>query len=539
MTEASNISEELVKPAPSAKVIAARVVAFVLLGIALVAALSLLLAPIVSGNTNDDTVKGIYDQPKNTVQIVVFGPSTAHAGISSMDLYEDHGFSTYNCATSLQSFEMTYWLMEEMVRLHGNELKLALIDPSIVILGASKAKRQGQSERALISMAYSPVRIQASIDMWKLYKNAGFVESLIPVVRYHSRWDELTEADFALPGVGERSNFTHGQFIRYLSNSEHGGKAPSSKANATITEEIESSEDELKANWNENDIRYLEKFKALCDERGIDIVFFQTPRIDWGDEQHDGIQLLADTYDIPFLDLSTEQVMDELGISYETDYVDKKHPNLHGARKITKYIGEFLAQNYDLEDKRGQAAFSFLEDDSARYDMAVEDSELLLVDTVEEYVSRLNCDHYTVFVSTRGDAAKALSDEARAGLAELGLTNLAALEDERGYVGIVDGGAVAVDEPAEKAGKSVEASGVYHNGTLTMRETKMQAGASLKNAFSVKSSSKAAAITLNGKQRAENGVGINFVVVNKLTNEVIDTSCFDTASGSKRTSDLP
>ena len=522
----------------SAKRIALRIGGFILVLIALVALLSAIFAPTVSGNTNDDTVKGIYEQPANTVQITVFGPSTSHAGISSMELYKTHGYSAYNCSTSLQSFEMTYWLMREMIRLQGGEMKIALVDPSIIILGASDKKRQAQSEKALISMQYSPIRLAASLDLWKLYSNAGFVESLVPIVRYHTRWDELTSSDFEFASVGERSSFTHGQFIRYLANVESASSASiASKTNATVTANIDSSEDELRSMWNENDLVYLDKFVDLCNENGIQIIFFQTPRTDWNDKHHDSIQLLANEYGIPFLDLSSQEVIDELEISYPMDYVDKKHPNLHGAIKITRYIGSFISANYELEDKRQAAGYEFLQADANRYDDAVDDSGLLLIDNLEDYLAALDRDRYTVFISARGNAAAALSDKARSLAAGLGLENLSTLSPNCSYVGIIDAGNIAFDSASNKPGEQVTASGVYDDGTLIMRKTKMQPGATLKKAFSITSSGSKGAITLNDKQRSPNGEGINFVVCNKLTNEVIDTSCFDTTSGSERTSD--
>ena len=522
----------------NARRIALRIGGFILALIALVALLSVIFAPTVSGNTNDDTVKGIYEQPANTVQITVFGPSTSHAGISSMELYKSYGYSVYNCSTSLQSFEMTYWLMREMIRLQGGEMKIALVDPSIIILGASDKKRQAQSEKALISMAYSPIRLAASFDLWKLYSNAGFIESLVPIVRYHTRWDELTSSDFEFASVGERSSFTHGQFIRYLANVESASSASiASKTNAGVTASIDSSEDELRSMWNENDIAYLDKFVDLCNENGIQVIFFQTPRTDWNDKHHDSIQLLANEYGIPFLDLSSQEAIDELGISYPMDYVDKKHPNLHGSIKITKYIGDYIAAHYELDDKRQAAGYEFLQADASHYDDAVDDSGLLLIDNLEDYLAALDRDRYTVFISTRGNAAAALSDEARALAAGLGLENLSTLPPNCSYAGIIDGGNVAYDTAAKAPGKQVGTSGVYDDGTLIMRKTKMQPGASLKKTFSIASSDTKGTITINDKQRSPNGEGINFVVCNKLTNEVIDTSCFDTTTGSQRTSD--
>ena len=43
----------------------------------------------------------------------------------------------------------------------------------------------------------------------------------------------------------------------------------------------------------------------------------------------------------------------EIGIDYETDTYDGGlHMNLSGAEKITRYLGDALQQNIELEDRR-------------------------------------------------------------------------------------------------------------------------------------------------------------------------------------------
>ena len=42
----------------------------------------------------------------------------------------------------------------------------------------------------------------------------------------------------------------------------------------------------------------------------------------------------------------------EIGIVPTTDYKDLYHLNKSGAEKMTRYLGKFLAENYDLTDMR-------------------------------------------------------------------------------------------------------------------------------------------------------------------------------------------
>lgn len=44
--------------------------------------------------------------------------------------------------------------------------------------------------------------------------------------------------------------------------------------------------------------------------------------------------------------------LEEVGLDMTTDYYDNKHTNIHGSLKYTHYLGKYLSENYDFEDKR-------------------------------------------------------------------------------------------------------------------------------------------------------------------------------------------
>jgi len=43
----------------------------------------------------------------------------------------------------------------------------------------------------------------------------------------------------------------------------------------------------------------------------------------------------------------------EAGISFETDFCDRRHLNVHGGIKFTEYVSKYLIEHYGFEDKRG------------------------------------------------------------------------------------------------------------------------------------------------------------------------------------------
>ena len=50
--------------------------------------------------------------------------------------------------------------------------------------------------------------------------------------------------------------------------------------------------------------------------------------------------------------------MEELGLNWDEDTQDKgDHLNVYGAEKVTSYLGNYLEENYELEDHRNDPAY--------------------------------------------------------------------------------------------------------------------------------------------------------------------------------------
>ena len=61
--------------------------------------------------------------------------------------------------------------------------------------------------------------------------------------------------------------------------------------------------------------------------------------------------------------MSMDQVTD-----YATDCFDgNQHLNPSGARKVSDYLGAYIAEHYDVADRRGEAAYAAWADDAAAY----------------------------------------------------------------------------------------------------------------------------------------------------------------------------
>ena len=164
---------------------------------------------------------------------------------------------------------------------------------------------------------------------------------------YHNRWSVLEKNDFAIittleKGAESRSDVAVPVEMRYF--------GPDYK----IPEEDGIG------------VEYACKIIEECQERDIDILITYLPFPDdsgWQGESN-RMEEIAEEYGVNFLDFFT--LLEQVNLN--TDFHDKSsHLNPSGARKITQYIGNYIVQNYAIEDQRENDIYSEWHEDYDAY----------------------------------------------------------------------------------------------------------------------------------------------------------------------------
>lgn len=115
-----------------------------------------------------------------------------------------------------------------------------------------------------------------------------------------------------------------------------------------------------------------------------------------------------------------------------------------------------------------------------------------------------------IIISAKGDAVKAVTDENRASLKEYGLTKLSQLENEGTYIAVITSEGISYEESGEKGEALTYSDGIF---TVKSGDTDSKITASVK---------------VNGKERSENKNGLNVVVIDKNSGEILSSGVFDT-----------
>ena len=167
-----------------------------------------------------------------------------------------------------------------------------------------------------------------------------FLDYVFPILRYHSRWSELNGEDltymFDTPNVA-----FNGYYMR-----------------VEIKPAENVPEGKILGNYQfgENSYLYLDKMTKLCKDNDIELIFVKAPSLYpyWYPEWEEQIEQYAEQHGVRYINFL--ELTEEIGIDFTKDTYDAGlHLNLTGAEKITRYLGEVLATQVGLEDRREDA----------------------------------------------------------------------------------------------------------------------------------------------------------------------------------------
>lgn len=167
--------------------------------------------------------------------------------------------------------------------------------------------------------------------------------NVVPLFEYHNRWKSLTQADFSsAPQTTWSDDFKGFILNANVKPADVSGYGQATNGVATVPH---------------NNSLWLRMMVEYCQERNVTPILMSTPSpVNWNMARHNGIQELANELGIAYVDLNL--IHTELGIDWNSDSYDGgDHLNIAGARKVSRYVGNYLSKTYKLGDHRGDAAY--------------------------------------------------------------------------------------------------------------------------------------------------------------------------------------
>jgi len=302
--------------------------------VAILAGLQRLLMPKYTGRVIEGAFIKEYYQETTGHDLLILGDCEVYENISPMVLWEEYGIPSYIRGSANQLPAQSYYLLEDTLR--DEKPKVVLWNVLAMTMGVQE--KESYNRMTMEGMRWSSSKWKA-IEETAL-ENEHMVEYLFPLLRYHSRWEELEEDDIKY--------FFHDKTVSHNGYYMRCDKKPA--------ETFPARRRKASYEFPEQSWEYLDKMETLCRENGIQLVLMKAPSLYpvWPEEYEVQIENYAQSRGLLYVNCLEEPI----GLDYSQDTYDGGlHLNLYGAEKLARYLGGVLQAETGLEDHRGEEAF--------------------------------------------------------------------------------------------------------------------------------------------------------------------------------------
>jgi len=312
-----------------------KIISFVIL-ILVVFTLAWLLQKLLMPKYMTKIVEGAliseYYEEKNKDHDVIFiGDCEVYENFSPITLWEKYGITSYIRGSAQQLIWHSYYILEDTLKYEKPDVVVF----SVLSMMYDKPQKEAYNRMSIDGLPLSLTKIKMAKA--SMLPEEDLITYIFPLLRFHSRWNELSEEDFKY--WFKKEQIAHNGYLMRVDVKPAGSFPKPRKL----------------ADYRFGDIcyDYLDKIVKLCKDNGIKLVLLKAPSLypHWYEEWDAQIVDYAQKNDLLYINMLDH--LDEIGLDYSTDTYDAGlHLNLSGAEKSSAFLGKILQKEFNLADKR-------------------------------------------------------------------------------------------------------------------------------------------------------------------------------------------
>ena len=286
---------------------------------------------VIEGNFTEE-----YYRDPTRHELLIIGNCESYENISTMKLWEDFGITSYIRGNANQLVSQSYYILMEALERE---------QPKAVIFNVQAMTVEGQDTEEYNRMVFDGMN-------WSRYKWEGIrasamedeemIEYVFPLLRYHSRWQDLEKEDFLYAVKEKPLTSFNGYYLR--ADVRPAGEFPRERRKEDYT-------------FPEENYKYLDLIRQACEDRGIRLILMKAPSLypEWSDPYERQILIYAREHGLIYWNLLADA--DKVGLDMSRDTYDEGlHLNVYGAEKVSAYLGPILSEELGLADYRQDPA---------------------------------------------------------------------------------------------------------------------------------------------------------------------------------------
>ena len=442
------------------------------------------------------TILGFYEEPKNSMDVLYLGGSHSNAAISPTQIYQEHGYTGYVLYSWSQPIWTSYHYLKEGLK--RQKPKVVVLDSFGLVYGhtyISDVDVNNVSNEWSLLIPPSLNRMQLAMAMSRCQTDHRPFYRYASLLEYHNRWKVVTKEDLLWP------------FQSYATTGKGYGPIYTQEAFPQVI----PPEHPVPGGMEPQCLEYLQKFIDLSKKEGFQLVLLTLPYV----AQPQEFEIYQQAYElcrengVAVLDYFDPATAAQAGFDWETDLAEHAHVNHRGAAKLTKHLGRWLAEQFQLPDHRGDPAYAQWEKDAAIETRNAQDMDLRLTGEPGPLLQKVMAPEYRAVVMTQGDLLAADVQSLRQAYQQVGLDS-------------------SVLDAADQCGLAV-----LENGKVQEQQTgpvgemlqTQQAGEGWQ--LNAHTDGEQASVLLNGQEVWKGRPGVTVVVLDASSGELVLSVTFD------------
>lgn len=431
-------------------------------------------------------VKGFYAQEEHTLDFVFVGSSQLYADIAPNVLFEEFGMTAYDFCANEQPLWISYYYIREALK---HQTPKAIVLDVFTVYG-DDYEENGVNHINLDDLPWNLNKMQA---IWDAVPAADRGEFYFELAAYHDTWDSLDAAKIQNSFYHEKNVYRG--YSPFVVRHDYAEGAPQE---VTDQHEVQPIPDKT-AVW-------LDRIVELTRQEGVDLILIKTPNGN-ADRQrlYNAVQLYADEKGLPFVNMNLL-------------FDGEAHINILQAERVTRFMGQYLADRYEIADKRNDPAYASWHEDSRYFYQKKAKCQLISTDQLEEYVSLLRDSRMVTLLAVRADQTHPVSAEAAEQLSRIGIATQEGQTQETCILAMLDENADVLEQYQTQEAQSCCLEYAGHSWEL---------------AYDPENEKRKTVLGLDGENYSWDAYGINIFVYDTLLEEIVEFAVFDGEQGSR------
>ncbi len=289
-----------------------------------------------SAQPNRERIVGI--KTEQDLDVVYIGGSAAFTYWQPPRAWAEYGIKSYNYATNSIPAEAIIGNIREIRKTH---------EPELFVIGVRSFQYWSEQVNDT-EIRYITDSMDYSLNRWRMVyeylSNRNVTDDIdvtslyFDIAKYHTNFGVLNNSSQWKLMDNEGSSEYNGWMV-------YPGQESLERPMNLVEERTELAEGSREV---------LLELLEYCSEENLQVLFVVSPYWIDADQQtvFNAMGDLIETYGFGYLDAN--KFYDEMGIDFATDFQDIRHVNVYGSEKFTRFLAEYIKENYQLPDHRGE-----------------------------------------------------------------------------------------------------------------------------------------------------------------------------------------